>query len=108
MPANFASSAGSAEAWGITLNSWRNEKSFVTAVRFDNEDRDYPICPMTVTIINRQTITEEEQKIYKEKEQKILYEKIINKYKRWHFFFNFEIKTMILLQKAFFVHSINF
>ena len=72
-----------AEAWGITLNSWHNVNSFVTAVRFDNADRDYPIFPMTVTFINRRTISEEEKKIYKGKEQKILYEKIINKYKRW-------------------------
>ena len=57
--------------------------SFVTAVRFDNADRDYPKLPMRVTIINRQTISEEEKKIDKGKEQKNLYEKIINKYKRW-------------------------
>ena len=72
-----------AEAWGITLNSWRNMGSYVVAVRFNTINRNYPRLPMTQDILNRQYISDDEKKLYKEKEQKILYEKIINRYKRW-------------------------
>ena len=71
------------EAWGITLNSWRNVGSYVEAVRFNTMNRNYRPLPMTCDILNRQYISDDEEKLYKEKEQKILYEKIINKYKRW-------------------------
>ena len=72
-----------AEAWGITLNSWQNVGSYVVAVRFITMNRNYRPLPMTCDILNRQYISDDEEKLYKEKEQKILYEKIIIKYKRW-------------------------
>ena len=72
-----------AEAWGITLNSWQNVGSYVVAVRFNTMNRNYRLLLMTCDILNRQYISDDEEKLYKEKEQKILYEKIINKYKRW-------------------------
>ena len=74
----------SAEAWDITPNSWRNVRSYVVAVRFNSMNQKYPkTLPMTVDILNRFIINVDEEKLYKEKEQNILYEKIINKYKRW-------------------------
>ena len=72
-----------AKAWRITLNSWRNVGSYVVAVRLNTMNRNYRPLPMTCDILNRQFINDDEMKLYKEKEQKILYEKIINKYKRW-------------------------
>ena len=39
-----------AEAWGITLNSWRNERSYVVAVRFNVMNRNYRLLPMTDNI----------------------------------------------------------
>ena len=74
------------EAWVITLNSWRNVGSYVVAVRFNTMNRNYRPLPMACDILNRQYISDDEEKLYKEKEQKILYEKIISKYKRWWFF----------------------
>ena len=73
-----------AEAETITLNSWRQRcKSFVVAVRFSSLNQKYPkTLPMTVDILNTVIINDDEEKLYKEKEQKIIYEKIINKYKR--------------------------
>ena len=77
----------SAEAWDITLNSWRNVRSYVVAVRFNSMNQKNPkTLPMTVDVLNRFIINVDEEKLYKEKEQNILYEKIINKYKRWWFF----------------------
>ena len=50
-------------------------------------NQKYPkTLPMTVDILNKVIINVDGEKLYKEKEQKILYEKIINKYKRWWFF----------------------
>ena len=74
-----------AEAETITLNSWQQRcKSFVVAVRFSSLNQKHPkTLPMTVDILNTVIINDDEEKLYKEKEQKILYEKIINKYKRW-------------------------
>ena len=72
-----------AEAWGITLNSWRKVGSYMVAVRFNSMNRNYRQLPMSCDILNRQYINDDEMNIYKEKEQKILYEKIINKYRNW-------------------------
>ena len=76
-----------AKAWGITLNSWKYVRSYVVAVRFNSMNQKYPkTLPMMVDILNKIIINVDGEKLYKEKEQKILYEKIINKYKRWSFF----------------------
>ena len=89
-----------AKAWGITLNSWKYVRSYVVAVRFNSMNQKYPkTLPMMVDILNKIIINVDEEKLYKEKEQKILYEKIINKYKRWSFF-KFWNK-LILLRKYF-------
>ena len=72
-----------AEAWGITLSSWRNMGSYVVAVRFNSMNRNYRRLPLTCDILNKQFINNDEIKLYKEKEQKIFYEKIINKYRNW-------------------------
>ena len=75
------------KVWGITLNSWQYVRSYVVAVRFNSMNQKYPkTLPMTVDILNKVIINVDGEKLYKEKEQKILYEKIINKYKRWSFF----------------------
>ena len=71
------------EAWGITLNSWQNVGSYVVAVRFNTMNRNYRLLLMTCDYLNRQYISDDEEKLHKEKEQKILYEKISNKYKKW-------------------------
>ena len=71
-----------AEAWYITLNSWRKSRSYVLAVRFNYLNQKYTkTLPMTVDILNRELVSPDEEKLYREKEQKILYEKIIEKYR---------------------------
>ena len=77
-----------AEAWGITLNSWRKmARSYVVAVRFNCLNQKYPkMLPMTVDIYYRKIISVDEEKLLIQKEQEILYGKIINKYreiKKW-------------------------
>ena len=55
----------------------------MVAERFNSLHQKYPKkLLMTVDILNRVIINDDEEKLYKEKEQKIIYEKIINKYKR--------------------------
>ena len=59
-----------AEAWGITLNSWRSlARSYVVAVRFNYLNQKYTkTLPMTVDILNRVIISVDEEKHYIEKE----------------------------------------
>ena len=69
-----------AEAWGsITLNSWRNVNSYVVAVRFNTKNWKYPLLPMTVDILNRRFVNNDEKEEILEKE-KIL-TNIINVFK---------------------------
>ena len=69
-----------AEALGsITLNSWRNVNSYVVAVRFNSKNWKYPLLPMTVDILNRRIIDNDEKEEILEKE-KIL-TNIINVFK---------------------------
>ena len=71
-----------AEAWGsITLNNWRKSNSYVVAVRFNTKNWKYPPLPMTVDILNRRFIEDDEKKKILEKEEKIL-TNIINVFKR--------------------------
>ena len=79
-----------AEALGsITLNSWRNVNSYVVAVRFNSKNWKYPLLPMTVDILNRRIIDNDEKEEILEKE-KIL-TNIINVFKTksfwWLFFY---------------------
>ena len=67
-----------AEAWEITLNSWQNVGSYMVAVCFNTMNRNYRLLLMTCDYLNRQYISDDEEKLHK-----ILYEKISNKYKRW-------------------------
>ena len=66
-----------AEAETITLNSLGQRcKSFVVVIRFNSLNEKYPkTLPMTVDILNRVIINDDEEKLYIEKEQKILYKK---------------------------------
>ena len=59
----------SAEAWGITLNSLRNVKSYVVAVRFNSKNWKYPPLPMTVDILNRRFVDNDEKEETLEKEK---------------------------------------
>ena len=53
------------EAETITLNSWRQRKSFAVAVRFNSINRKYPkTLPMTVDILNRRIINSDEEKTF--------------------------------------------
>ena len=62
-----------AEALGsITLNSWRNINSYVVAVRFNTKNWKYPLLPMTVNILRRRIINNDEKNKILEKEEKIL------------------------------------
>ena len=62
-----------AEAWGsITLKSWRNVKSYVVAVRFNTKNWKYPLLFMTVDILNRRFVDNDEKNKILEKEEKIL------------------------------------
>ena len=62
-----------AEAWGsITMNSWRNVNSYVVAVRLNTKNWKYPPLPMTVTILNRRLVNNDEKKEILEKEEKNL------------------------------------
>ena len=79
-----------AEAWGITLNSWRNVGSYVVAVLLNTMNRNYRPLPMACDILNRHFINDHEMKLYKEKE----------------LFLNFEIEWFFY--KSIFVYSINF
>ena len=59
-----------AEAWGsITLNSWCNVNSYIVAVRFNTENWKYLPLPMTVDILNRRFIDNDEKNKILEKEQ---------------------------------------
>ena len=70
-----------AEALGsITLNSWRNINSYVVAVRFNTKNCKYPPLPMTVDILSRRIINNDEKNEILEKEEKIL-KNIINIFK---------------------------
>ena len=74
-----------AEAWGsITLNSWRNVYSYVVAVRFNTKNWKYPPLPMTVDILNRRFVDNDEKEEILEKE-KIL-TNIINVFKTKSFY----------------------
>ena len=59
-----------AEAWSsITLNSWRNVNSYVVAVRFNTKNWKYPPLPMTVDILNRRFVDNDEKEEILEKEK---------------------------------------
>ena len=73
-----------AEAWGITLNSWCNVNSYVVAVRFNTKNWKYPPLPMTVDILNRRFVDNDEKEEILEKE-KIL-TNIINVFKTNSFY----------------------
>ena len=58
-----------AEAWSITLNSWRNVNSYVVVVRFNTKNWKYPLLPMTVHILNRRFVNNDEKEEILEKEK---------------------------------------
>ena len=58
-----------AEAWGITLNSWRNVNSYVVVVRFNTKKWEYPPLPMTVDISNRRFVDNDGKEEILEKEK---------------------------------------
>ena len=60
-----------AEAWGITLNSWRNVNSYVVVARFNTKNWKYSPLPMTVDILNRRFVNNDGKEEILEK-QKIL------------------------------------
>ena len=57
------------EAWGTTLNSWCNVNSYVVAVRFNTKNWKYPPLPMTVDILNRRFVDNNEKEEILEKEK---------------------------------------
>ena len=79
-----------AEAWGsITLNSWHNVNSYMIVVRFNTKNWKYPTLPITVDILNRRFVDNDQKEEILEKE-KIL-TNIINVFKTksfwWLFFY---------------------
>ena len=58
-----------AEACGITLNSWRNVNSYVVVVRFNTKNWKYPPLLMTVDILNRRFVDNDEKKEILEKKK---------------------------------------
>ena len=62
------------------MNSWRNINSYVVAVRFNTKNCKYPPLPMTVDILSRRIINNDEKNEILEKEEKIL-KNIINIFK---------------------------
>ena len=84
-------------ARGITLNSWCNVNSYVVAVRFNTKNWKYPPLPMTVDILNRRFVDNDEKEEILEKE-KIL-TNIINVFRTksfWWLFFIYK-KSSILI-----------
>ena len=70
-----------AEVWGsITLKKWCKINSFIVAVRFNTKNWKYPPLPMTVDILNRPIVNNDEKNKILEKEEKIL-TNIINIFK---------------------------
>ena len=60
------------EAWHITLNSWRNTDSYVVVVWFNTKNWKYPPLPVTVDILNRRFVNNDEKNKILEKEEKNL------------------------------------